>query len=298
MGMAASQARFLGLTARKTNTEYEGQQVNQQRTALANESGGLFNQMLALQVPTPPSATDFYNIRYTYTAGGNGFEITNYSSSTSGAGYAVTVRESVDAQIAYATTKVGTLDKTAQTFAGFPLTLVNNQDLAKEVNKSNINFYQYTNANSETLYINQEDYNNYTDPYTGGILQYGYKDGQRTTQKTIDPAFFDVDDNGRFSAIHYTDPALGSVEQKLEMAQVMDDSGYDKAMNDYYYQKMMYERSITDINARTEIIQNQDRTLELRLKQLDTEQEALQTEMDAVKKVIDKNVEMTFKTFA
>ena len=27
MGMAASQARFLGLTARKTNVEYEGQQI-------------------------------------------------------------------------------------------------------------------------------------------------------------------------------------------------------------------------------------------------------------------------------
>ena len=32
MGMAASQARFLSLTARKTNVEYEGQQINQQRT--------------------------------------------------------------------------------------------------------------------------------------------------------------------------------------------------------------------------------------------------------------------------
>ncbi|HIS74966.1 TPA: hypothetical protein IAA86_08115, partial [Candidatus Galligastranaerophilus intestinavium] len=50
--------------------------------------------------------------------------------------------------------------------------------------------------------------------------------------------------------------------------------------------------------ARTEIIQQQDRTLELRLKQLDTEQEALKTEMDAVQEVIQKNVESTFKTFA
>ena len=54
MGMAASQARYLGLTARKTNVEYEGQQVNQQRTALANESAGLFRRLLALDVPTAP----------------------------------------------------------------------------------------------------------------------------------------------------------------------------------------------------------------------------------------------------
>ena len=38
MGMAASQARFLGLTARKTNTEYEGQQVltNKEQLCLTN----------------------------------------------------------------------------------------------------------------------------------------------------------------------------------------------------------------------------------------------------------------------
>ena len=48
MGMAASQARYLGLSARKTNVEYEGQQVNQARTALANQSANLFNQLLTI----------------------------------------------------------------------------------------------------------------------------------------------------------------------------------------------------------------------------------------------------------
>ena len=55
---------------------------------------------------------------------------------------------------------------------------------------------------------------------------------------------------------------------------------------------------MAQINAKTEVLQQQDKTLELRLNQLDTEQSAISTEMDAVKKVIDKNVESTFKTFA
>ena len=59
MGMAASQARFLNLTARKSNIEYEGQQINQQRTTLSNQSADLYNQMLTLQVPTPPSTQDY-----------------------------------------------------------------------------------------------------------------------------------------------------------------------------------------------------------------------------------------------
>lgn len=41
-----------------------------------------------------------------------------------------------------------------------------------------------------------------------------------------------------------------------------------------------------------------DRNLELDLKNVDTQHQEVQTEMDAVKKVIDKNIEMTFKTFA
>ncbi len=75
MGMSASQARFLGLTARKSNVEYEGQQVNQQRTALSNQSATYYNQMLALKVPTPPDVTNFYNDKYTFKDGDKDFEI-------------------------------------------------------------------------------------------------------------------------------------------------------------------------------------------------------------------------------
>ena len=68
-------------------------------------------------------------------------------------------------------------------------------------------------------------------------------------------------------------------------------------MNQYYYDKQVYEKRVQDINAKTEQIQTEDRTLEIRLKQLDTEQNALQTEMDAVHKIISKNIVGTFKTF-
>lgn len=69
MGMAASQARFLGLTARKTNVEYEGQQINQQRTTLANQTANYYNQLLGMTVPTPPSSADYTKTVYTFTDG-------------------------------------------------------------------------------------------------------------------------------------------------------------------------------------------------------------------------------------
>ena len=69
MGMAASQARFLGLTARKTNTEYEGQQINQQRTTLGNQSANYYNQLLGMTVPVPPSVADYTKTVYTFQDG-------------------------------------------------------------------------------------------------------------------------------------------------------------------------------------------------------------------------------------
>lgn len=87
MGMAASQARYLGLTARKTNVEYEGQQVNQARTALANQSANTFNELLALEVPTAPSTQDYTTVQYSYTDGVNKETITDMTEITGDPNY-------------------------------------------------------------------------------------------------------------------------------------------------------------------------------------------------------------------
>jgi hypothetical protein len=71
MGMAASQARYLALTARKTNCEYEGQQINQARVALANQSANYFNQLLNTKVPTCPDSTNYTKTQYSYSDGYN-----------------------------------------------------------------------------------------------------------------------------------------------------------------------------------------------------------------------------------
>lgn len=50
--------------------------------------------------------------------------------------------------------------------------------------------------------------------------------------------------------------------------------------------------------ADLEVLHANDRVLELELNNIDTQHTAVQTEVDAVKKVIEKNIDMTFKTFA
>jgi hypothetical protein len=52
------------------------------------------------------------------------------------------------------------------------------------------------------------------------------------------------------------------------------------------------------LQLRINAIQSLDKGLELQLRRVDTQQQAVQTELDSVKKVIDKNIELTFKTFA
>lgn len=107
-------------------------------------------------------------------------------------------------------------------------------------------------------------------------------------------ALLETDGQGRFSTVKFEDD---SMVYDLSVETICDEMAYNDAMNKYYYQQEQYDKQISDINARTEILQQQDRKLQLQLEQLNTEQSALQTEMEACQKVVSKNVENSFKTF-
>ena len=518
MGMAASQARYLGLTARKTNCEWEGQQINQARTALANQSANLFNQMLALSVPDCPDKTDFTTIQYSYTDGNNKSVLDNWrqlSDSTKDYNYVVdhyyyadiytgskklmsdpqvTIKKDssdttnltvpggvtyndddksysykdaagntleygdltqykFDAELQNAildlvhqgyikTNEFGTVDtKTLNSLRGYhdgtSWHFAKVDELENAINNKTLNngYADLTGLNiteagiqADTLTTQQIDAvktalgleeqeaknwlkNHYKDgntmynigtgaavteaeaystpsfkdmtttfnptyvgnaelkelgalseqdraalaqivkdcpdssiakyitlnsdgtiDYNGaGIYSFEWNGVQKFTtyddlvdsmqtplfdEKPIDAqhklatyeasyinteiketnkALLETDGNGRFKTVKFDDD---SITYTLNCEEVSDEDAYNDAMNSYYHDVAVYEKRIADINAQTEVIQQQDRTLELRLKQLDTEQNALQTEMEAVKKVISKNVEMTFKTFS
>ena len=107
-------------------------------------------------------------------------------------------------------------------------------------------------------------------------------------------ALMETDGNGRFTSVRFEND---SITYALNMETITDDAAYQDAMNQYYYENAKYDKAVQDINAKTSLIQQEDRQLELRLKQLDTEQNALKTEMDAVQKVVKDNIENSFKTF-
>lgn len=77
MGMSASQARYLGLIARQNDLEYQGQQINQERTVLSQQVTDLYNMLQNMNVPTPPSTTEFTKVVYSGSDGTTEFTLGN-----------------------------------------------------------------------------------------------------------------------------------------------------------------------------------------------------------------------------
>jgi len=524
MGMAASQARYLALTARKTNCEYEGQQINQARVALANQSANYFNQLLNTKVPTCPDSTDYTKTQYSFSDGYNDsvlenwhqlsnanrdynyvvdtyyfddiytgamrkminpevlfknqaskFEedvdtlrknadgtytlnnevtykpLSSYKNSkdlenalkdmesegliefpngkidmTNLYGYKdkdnvwhIAKKEDLDTAVSNHGLKDGYIDlnklgvdlndttnwtdedfeKVTQTLRNEGLTDVTKDDIIQGVSSGAFatgyasyttttveeeTYYDFASATKEEAYehgtgglteystvyapayvgnckltelvdtlsltdetallqivadLPKESISDYIkrmpdgtyEYYGSGIYTFEYNGHTRYTTykdlvnslnsydeygkpienqnklkyydatyvntkvKDTNYALLETDGSGRFTSVKLEND---SVAYALNVESVTDEDAYQNAMNQYYHDVREYEKKIADINAKTEVIQKEDRTLELRLKQLDTEQNALQTEMEAVKKVISKNIEMTFKTFA
>ena len=426
MGMAASQARFLGLTARKNNVEFEGQQVNQQRTTLSNQTANYYNDLLGMAVPVPPSVDDYTKTVYTFQDGAltnqvtamiaqpNGKYVVSYlrqwtdDFSVVGASTSIINKSGTDTepvfkvgtttlrglnvapvswtaltqdeenQLSYAyinpdTKEVVALTKNAdgkyednngQEYPEENVTMylipadADDADDVTLVKKDGASFYKedgyddpYLSTLSkdqvEKLMKEEEEYiellrNKYGEgdyvvryildttsgeynPYfyklsdlTGAIYDDTtgnsqsnincYKIGSETKSeevKALPGCEIEKDSSGRY--INITIPAYNAdgtiddtgnkITYALSTSTITDQAAYEDAMNQYEYEKYQYDQAIQEINSKIEIIQAEDKNLELRLKQLDTEQRAITTEIDAVAQVIQKNTESSFKTF-
>ena len=366
MGMAASQARFLGLTARKSNVEYQGQQVNQQRASLANESSNLYTQMMTLDVPVPPAENDFYKTTYVLDGTGDGYSNGDYE--------IVNLTKSYEKDGQYLITLAKDVEKSASKVDAYTFGSSSDSVDADGNNVKTIRFRDEYNANSLALnYVTNSEgkmpsaYNEYgqldnvtpyqiyemdlsesaaqpvgyeickNDEESDDPIKYFYQDssGQNhfLTQGDLDSitgkaempegnmfgfftqysyaqsvttqvnAYLEQSSNGRYTAVtieENEDYPVGLSGRTFSLSAVRekDEEGYNQAYSDYEYNKDLYEKSIANINAQTAMIQKKDQQLELRLEQLDTEQNAISTEMEAVQKVIEDNIENTFKIFA
>ena len=87
MGLAASQARLLGIGSKKITTEWQGQQINQARTALANEASRLWQEYYSMKEPVAPDITNYASNQYSFNDGNSNYEIVSVDNSSSVDGY-------------------------------------------------------------------------------------------------------------------------------------------------------------------------------------------------------------------
>ena len=346
MGMAASQARFLGLTARKSNVEFEGQQINQQRTTLSNQSANYYNDLLGMSVPTPPSVDSYTKTVYTFNDGAltNTITALMYDTQANDGTYKVSYLSQYEddftpvaastsiVNVDNGTYRVGSVELrqlgTGITQSGGDYVYNGDDEYLKSLSSEQLGALLEEEKEYEALLDAKYGANDWMVRYvqnssTGVYSPYFYKmsdldgavtDGNgnitsavscytmgsstKTNEiKGVAGCRIEKDSTGRYISISIPDGNGNEVTYSLTTSTVTDQDAYDDAMNQYEYDKYLYDQSIQEINAQIEIIQAQDKNLELRLKQLDTEQDAISTEMDAVEKVIEKNTESSFKTF-
>ena len=333
MGLSASQTRYLSLTARKSNVEFQGQQINEARTVLANQSADLFTQMMNLKVPTAPTLYDYVinpatlpeinwsndaswplansadqtNYIVYYSANQPSFqsfnipEYTQRTDEETGETYWCELTYDKDRKPVYGEQRYSSLDELENTTYctknigyDFQGTKVSYMN----VHVSNTADFTY---NKKTGLFEAKDGIAY-DALPKHIL--AYNSAMNTYSSYSKPTQYAI----------YENPLTEEEKEQIKNSNTQDDGDtvayknsatvnynqaqYDAAMVQYEKDKKEYEKAMAEINAKTEDIQQSDKKLELQLKQLDTEQEAINTEMEAVKKVIDKNIEQTFKSFA
>ena len=494
MGMSASQARLLSLQARQSNLEYQGQQINQERSILSQQCTALYNSLLAMTVPTPPSTQDYTTIKYSGTDGATTFTIGTVK--PSGDKYNVELQQTATGNSLSRNYGSSVVSKSGQTLTGEFISPsetihtgiytqqsdgteyaegdiyvdenpVNGADLISEgtanpedymmltangyepvtsfveghtyyqkvsketydaaedksiyshlrenieeqpvsgLSASDLSSYYvsvngtvtqltsnspYVKENSDGTYslnavaenvqffkvgsgsdeltnpdagstliagktaydfstaasefadefdweqyreairnaygtqessINEDDFYVFfvtsetgvrtpqfalksdVDSPDGFTETYSYTpNGSYTSSTPTDGCKLEFDAQGRITTISIPsyDATTGELisyrDISLTAETVTDENAYQDAYNQYEYEQYQYDKAQQEINAKTEIIQQEDRNLELKLQRLDNERTQITTEIEAVDKVINDNIEASYKTFS
>lgn len=337
MGLSASQAREIALTARMNDIEYQGQQINQQRTTLSNQVNALYSQLLDMEVPTPPSTVAFTRTEYSGALGSRQFTIesiqpqgqlyhANLSFTQTGhfmesttqvrvertenGGLAVdgqrvyTLAEALDAGRIQQSAMEGYLKAIRNAFPEYAAdddtTLMNKFSAFFEPIRTSLGYEPHFFENQQLAVIG-------TDPGSYDYIDmYNYiSSGRYNEIREYDDVKLTFDSSGRIVEMalpNYSsdDPpvVLSWTSCPVNAESVTDNAAYNAAFNKYEYDKALYDKKQQEINAKTSVIQAQDKNLELKLTRLDNERSAVKTEMDAVSKVIDDAIESGFKTFS
>ena len=308
MGMSASQARFLELTARKSNIEYEAQRINFERLQLAEK------QSLASDRYNEAMSNRKLTFAYNDGEGTRSVDITynNYKN--------------------YINQQQAGLNITQQKMflvssSGNKIIVANEKDM-KDIIDSNKTEYK---ATSEEIKAAKEE------------LALAEKEGRTVSPRIKALASIELSEDGiptGDNVVAETDAKTGETVYKITVNNFTPEDffivpdlenadNFQKAISEGIYFFATYgvqegedearfrtysvdEMSFVyseydksdDAQAQAEYdkitneVQVMDKKLELKLQQLETERDAIKTEMDSVQKVIEDNISSTFKAFS
>ena len=360
MGLAASQARFLALTARISNNEYQAQQINQQRLNLADNQLELskkyqekISNRILYFIKDPNDSNTLGNMKQL-----NYWNLVNPSGTTDnqgnlGLGYRlVDINGNIivpnypgnntdDGEIGAIINKYNVTDDVLDT-----QTLYKKLQSGEWVMKAkrtyddseNPEWYEIPldeadfivkmrgkNPDDETDTEYWELYNKLVEKVDGNYQPLTFEN--LTTMSDLEIRLYDSegkilvtkipdDDQAIVTGKYNVDPHCidgAYLEEKLRNGEWFIQTPANIETSDDEWVSVpwtsipnIYDalNSADDAEAESEYnyliskFQKEDKILEMRLKQLETEHNAMQTEIDSVKKVIDKNIENSFKTFA
>lgn len=344
MGMSASQARYLGLTARRTDNEFQAQQLTQQRASLANEmdtiatdySTAMSNTNL-LFVKTSSSGTTSTKLTYdiitsTDIVNGLGMRVVDQNGR-------VVVPQAIDFD-ALKQKAQDTYNNAISNNALYSVEQVGNSSIQSLLTGSNFISTYFATAGNSVLDKDGNEVlpdslsskiNNLSAPElfsyfeknglslsnTSNIASSRYTEDDSAAAATYETTIADLEAqrtqnsymvDEQCTDAEYLEKQLRSGKWSIE--KVEGDSG---SSNYGEWQTFNWSASSSisssldtsddaaaeaKYQARANFFARQDKALELKQHQLESEHSAIMTELDSVKKVIEKNVEGSFKTFA
>ena len=292
MGLAASQGRLLSLTARNHDLVYEAQQISQQRLFLADatkEAADKYNEKMNNKVMkavvngnTQPLTYDVLTTQDPFM--GLGMRLVDKN------GNIVIPDESIEVQQSKTNEETG--EQTKSTIGRF----TNSSDFVKaymsdlsEDKKSELSSLSM----SEICTYYNDNYNNKDENITlihrNKQNNVSVKEGEKVSYDAYvyDPTYLQqMIIKGEFKIQQAN--ANGSYEDLVWQGSPLITEVYDTS--DDAAAESQYESDMADL-------QKQDKIFELRLDQVETQQKAVETELESVKSTIKENVEGSFKTF-
>lgn len=285
MGLASSQARILLLTARKSDLEYRSQAISQRKMNIAMQT-----QQLATDYSTAMSNR---RMKFIYFADGQSGKTLEEDLSYRGL---VAEGSSSAGDFLVKTTSgkflvTGSTKKNAQ--SGYSEYEENLYTVAKKLAEADgtISKYYVTQTDDngkEQTYINRaalmQAYVNQTEYVAGAsnnsFFQSALRNGsfylyQATNQQEVEQ------DGNKITTCTYESVAWSGVSSINDAYDTSDDAAAE-----------------ADYEAKSLVLSNQDKMLDLELQQIETQHKAIETEYDSVKKVIENNIKVSFKIFS